>query len=180
MRVPPGGPRGRRSGRACRGPLLTGSCRQRAAWGASPPSSAIFNAAPSGPPRCIVFSTLSSNQTGHLAFNQKTRGQIPAGWPLISAQAAQPQRPGTGTPRVRVQVPPRAPHFQDRKLCSEAAGFYPAEHGAAPWRSIFDFGGTGSARFRSRRTRNRRKRKLYPTDHCPPIPLPPAPVPFRL
>ena len=83
VRVLAGGPTGRRSGRARRDPVLTGSCRQRAAWGASPPSSAIFSAAPSGPPRFIAFSTLSSNQTGHLAFNQKTRGQIPAGWPIL-------------------------------------------------------------------------------------------------
>ena len=41
VRVLPGGPTGRRSGPARRDPVLTGSCRQRAAWGASPPSSAI-------------------------------------------------------------------------------------------------------------------------------------------
>lgn len=74
-----------------------------------------FQRGPSGPPRCIVFSTLSSNQTGHLAFNQKTRGQIPAGWPFC-AQAAQPQRAGEG--------PAWSTNFcEDRKLCSEAAGF---------------------------------------------------------
>lgn len=115
VRVLPGGPTGRRSGPARRDPVLTGSCRQRAAWGASPPSSAIFSAAPSALRVAIVFSTLSSNQTGHLAFNQKTRGQIPAGWPFC-AQAAQPQRAGEG--------PAWSTNFcEDRKLCSEAAGF---------------------------------------------------------
>ena len=55
VRVLPGGPTGRRTGPARRDPVLTGSCRQRAAWGANPPSSAIFSAAPSGPPRFIAF-----------------------------------------------------------------------------------------------------------------------------
>lgn len=36
--------------------------------------------------------TLSSSETGHLPFKQKTRGQFPAGWP--SARVAQQQRHG--------------------------------------------------------------------------------------
>ena len=68
------------------------------------------------------FNTLSSNQTGHLAFNQKIRRQIPAGWPFY-AQAAL----AGGTVRERRQCgsKSRLEHhpFLDRKLCSEAVGF---------------------------------------------------------
>ena len=98
VRVLAGGPTGRRSGRARRDPVLTGSCHHRVAWGASPPSSAIFCGVACGrsgrseksdrSADSISFSTLSSNQTGRPAFNRQIRGQIPAGWPFF-AQVAQ-------------------------------------------------------------------------------------------
>ncbi len=55
--------------------------------------------------------TLSSSETGHLTFNQKTRGQFPAGWPIPSHTTAQPNSRGTAsrTPPVQVQFLPRAP-----------------------------------------------------------------------
>ena len=55
--------------------------------------------------------TLSSSETGHLTFNQKTRGQFPAGWPLSIHTTASSNSLGlcalhTG---IRVQLPVRLP-----------------------------------------------------------------------
>ena len=61
---------GTQSGQARRGPVLTGSCRRQSGMGCK--SSAFRH----------FHTTLSSSETGHLTFNQKTRGQFPAGWPL--------------------------------------------------------------------------------------------------
>ncbi len=150
VRVLPGGPWGRRSGRACRDPVLTGSCRH-VRHGVQvlrlPP---IFTRALCGllflvtifPPcrpirQDVRLSTGrpggGSRRGGHFLLRQS-----------ISRSTPRERRPCGGNSRLEQDS------FLDRKLCSEAAGFYPAEHGAAPWRFTTLFGGSGSNRFRTR------------------------------